>query len=261
MAKTKLGSLGLTADILNGTILSTDLATEGTSGYHLETNGSGTISWQPEASGSSTLLGLTDTDFSALTPATGQIIVHDGTDWINVVPPSSGDVTIAADGTMTIGSGDVTGTMIANSTITSGNMTLATRVGLAAIYTVGVSGGGTGSTAITVTIDGNLSGGTTGDMAFTNDTKLLLRISDTAASIKPNVDALATFSGAQVIDGVDTCTAWVQGSTVNGNVVCVVDGPSGNDTFYLHVIGMEGCNAYGVGHSRGFSPQVLTFTA
>jgi len=47
MATTKLGNLGLTADILNGTVVTTDLASTGatTAGYVLSTDGDGTMTW------------------------------------------------------------------------------------------------------------------------------------------------------------------------------------------------------------------------
>jgi hypothetical protein len=284
MAKTKLGSLGLTADIVNGTMTATDLTGgEGTATYQLTTDGvagtGGGLSWALAGSAAGSLAGLSDTTFSS--GATGQIIVHNGTAWINVVPPSGGDVTIVASGEMTIGANKVVSSMIATDTIVAGNiaasavglseladggvtpakMALSSRNQLASTYTASVSGGGTGSTAITVTIDGTIPGGTLNDVGFSADAKLLLRISDTAASIKPNTSAIATFSGAQVVDGDGTCTAWVQGHNTNANVVCVVDGPAGADTFYLHVIGMEGAGLHGISATKGFAPKLLTFTA
>ena len=49
MATTKLGNLGLTADILNGTVVTTDLASTGatTAGYVLTTDGDGTMTTGP----------------------------------------------------------------------------------------------------------------------------------------------------------------------------------------------------------------------
>jgi len=44
-------------------------------------------------------------DVTLTTPATGHLLIHDGTDWKNKV--TSGDVTIAATGAMTIGAAKV----------------------------------------------------------------------------------------------------------------------------------------------------------
>ena len=82
-------------------------SSDGSNGQVLSTDGSGALSF---VSTTSTLAGATDTDIS--TPAAGHILVHDGSDSFDNVAVS-GDVTLASNGAMTIGSGVVENGMIA----------------------------------------------------------------------------------------------------------------------------------------------------
>ena len=84
---------------------------DGTNGQVLATNGTGTLSFTTISSGSSTLDELTDVVIT--TPATGEILIYNGTDWIN------GDAGIDAvqdDTEPTLGGDlDVNGNKIASS--------------------------------------------------------------------------------------------------------------------------------------------------
>ena len=77
----------------------------GTSGQTLKTSGSGANpTWDTR-----TLSDLSDVNSSTTTA--GNLLIADGTDWESVNP--SGDVDVAGDGTLTIQSNSVDGTMIA----------------------------------------------------------------------------------------------------------------------------------------------------
>jgi hypothetical protein len=55
--------------------------TDGTNGQILKTNGSGVVTWQTDAGGSSNLSDLNDVSFITGTPIEGDILVYNGTDW------------------------------------------------------------------------------------------------------------------------------------------------------------------------------------
>jgi hypothetical protein len=82
-------------------------SSDGSNGQVLGTDGSGTLSF---VSTTSSIAGASDTDISS--PASGHILVHDGSDSFDNVAVS-GDVTLASNGAMTIGSGVVENGMIA----------------------------------------------------------------------------------------------------------------------------------------------------
>lgn len=271
MAKTKLGSLGLTADIVNGTMTATDLTggNGGTDGFQLTTDGTGTgaLSWAASGSGTGSLAGLSDTTFAAT--ATGQIIVHNGTAWINVVPPSAGDVTIAADGTMTIGllkvdTGElaadaVEGSKIANdavdtehiaadavttaeildATIAFGNTNAAFEGRLPQTITMS-AGTENGSNEIILTFAFTTpSGGNTSSFVMAG--ALMLRVSDAQYDPTPSADTVfSAGSAGDLVDGTGTATAWVKGDFGNDNMIVTLTGPAGSATRYIHVIGGNG---------------------
>ncbi len=261
MAKTKLGSLGLTADIVNGTMTATDLTggNGGTDGFQLTTDGTGTgaLSWAASGSGTGSLSGLSDTTFGSI--ATGQIIVHNGTDWINVVPPSAGDVTIVASGEMTIGANKVVSSMIATDTIVAGD------IATGAVTTTEILDGTIATGDVNAAFQGRLpqaialtagtenasneriltfafttsSGGDT--EAFVMAGALLLRVSDTQYDPTPSADTVFTAGTAgDLVDGGGTATAWVKGDFSNDNMIVTLTGPAGSATRYIHVIGGNG---------------------
>ena len=82
-------------------------SSDGSNGQVLGTDGSGNLSF---VSTTSSIAGASDTDISA--PASGHILVHDGSDSFDNVAVS-GDVTLASSGAMTIGSGVVENGMLA----------------------------------------------------------------------------------------------------------------------------------------------------
>ena len=80
---------------------------DGSANQVLATDGSGTLSF---ASTTSTLAGATDSDIS--NPASGHILVHDGSDSFDNVAVS-GDATLASNGALTISAGAVDFAMLA----------------------------------------------------------------------------------------------------------------------------------------------------
>src|SRR6056300_1694087 len=85
--------------------------TDGTSGQALTTDGAGTLSFSTVAS---SLSGASDTDI--ITPSSGQILVHDGTDSFDNVS-ISGDATLSSAGVLTIATNAIESTMIAQNSI------------------------------------------------------------------------------------------------------------------------------------------------
>lgn len=88
-------------------------SSDGSNGQVLGTDGSGNLSF---VSTTSSIAGASDTNISA--PASGHILVHDGTDSFDNVAVS-GDVTLASNGAMTIGSGVVELSMMAANSVDS----------------------------------------------------------------------------------------------------------------------------------------------
>ena len=101
------------ADSIGSNLTLTLPSSDGSNGQVLGTDGSGTLSF---VSTTSSIAGASDTDIS--TPAAGHILVHDGTDSFDNVAVS-GDVTLASDGAMTIGSGVVENSMMAANSVDS----------------------------------------------------------------------------------------------------------------------------------------------
>jgi len=101
------------ADSIGSNLTLTLPSSDGSNGQVLGTDGSGTLSF---VSTTSSIEGASDTDISS--PASGHILVHDGTDSFDNVAVS-GDVTLASDGAMTIGSGVVENSMMAANSVDS----------------------------------------------------------------------------------------------------------------------------------------------
>ena len=101
------------ADTIGSNLTLTLPSADGSNGQVLGTNGSGTLSF---VSTTSSIAGASDTDISS--PASGHILVHDGSDSFDNVAVS-GDVTLASSGAMTIGSGVVENSMMAANSVDS----------------------------------------------------------------------------------------------------------------------------------------------
>lgn len=98
-------------DALAGDVIYTLPLTDGNDGQQLQTNGTGTLSWQ---NSTATIAGADDTDVSS--EASGQLLIWDGTDsWDNV--DVTGDVTITNLGVTTLGAGTVEFTMFDAATV------------------------------------------------------------------------------------------------------------------------------------------------
>lgn len=98
-------------DALAGDVIYTLPLADGNSGQQLQTNGTGTLSWQ---NSTATIAGADDTDVSS--EASGQLLIWDGTDsWDNV--DVTGDVTITNLGVTTLGAGTVEFTMFDAATV------------------------------------------------------------------------------------------------------------------------------------------------
>lgn len=89
---------------------------DGSANQVLGTDGSGTLSF---LSTTSTLAGATDSDIS--NPASGHILVHDGSDSFDNVA-ISGDISLASNGAVTIANSAVETAMIADSNVTIGKI-------------------------------------------------------------------------------------------------------------------------------------------
>lgn len=96
-------------DALAGDIIYTLPLTDGSNDQVLKTDGAGTLSWEDTQVG-----GLSDVNVTS--PASGQLLIYDGTDsWDNV--DVTGDVTITNLGVTTLGAGTVEFTMFDAATV------------------------------------------------------------------------------------------------------------------------------------------------
>ena len=100
------------ADSIGSSITFTLPSADGSANQVLGTDGSGTLSF---LSTTSTLAGASDSDIS--NPASGHILVHDGSDSFDNVA-ISGDVTLASNGAVTIANDAVETAMIADDAVT-----------------------------------------------------------------------------------------------------------------------------------------------
>ena len=100
------------ADTLGSSITFTLPSADGSANQVLGTDGSGTLSF---LSTTSTLAGASDSDIS--NPASGHILVHDGSDSFDNVA-ISGDITLASNGAVTIANDAVETAMIADDAVT-----------------------------------------------------------------------------------------------------------------------------------------------
>lgn len=100
------------ADTLGSSLTFTLPSADGSANQVLGTDGSGTLSF---LSTTSTLAGASDSDIS--NPASGHILVHDGSDSFDNVA-ISGDVTLASNGAVTIANDAVETAMIADDAVT-----------------------------------------------------------------------------------------------------------------------------------------------
>jgi hypothetical protein len=100
------------ADSIGSSVTFTLPSADGSANQVLGTDGSGTLSF---LSTTSTLAGASDSDIS--NPASGHILVHDGSDSFDNVA-ISGDVTLASNGAVTIANSAVETAMIADDAVT-----------------------------------------------------------------------------------------------------------------------------------------------
>ena len=100
------------ADSIGSSITFTLPSADGSANQVLGTDGSGTLSF---LSTTSTLAGASDSDIS--NPASGHILVHDGSDSFDNVA-ISGDITLASNGAVTIANDAVETAMIADDAVT-----------------------------------------------------------------------------------------------------------------------------------------------
>ena len=104
------------ADSIGSSVTFVVPSSDGSNGQVLGTDGSGNLSF---ISTTSTVAGASDTDIS--NPASGHILVHDGSDSFDNVA-ISGDISLASSGAVTIANSAVETAMIADSNVTIGKI-------------------------------------------------------------------------------------------------------------------------------------------
>ncbi|MEO7364653.1 MAG: tail fiber domain-containing protein [Candidatus Saccharimonadales bacterium] len=175
-----------------------------------------------------TVAKLQSTTLTLSSISSGQILQYNGSAIVNQTV--TGDVSINGSGTTTIGAGAVTGTKIANNTITNANLASGSYGNITAVGTLtglGVTGAAnfsgsqltnSGSTLLTATALGNFAtGGSIGSAATTVDVSTTFSIAQTTAgqTLTMPVPTTSTAGRLLVINNVGTTSFVMGGNTIS----------------------------------------------
>lgn len=211
-------------------------ATNGSSGYVLQTDGSGNLTWQSPGSISITFAGDVTGGISSTvverirgallgttTATAGNLLIADGSQWNTT--PLSGDATISSGGVLTLGNsstirghlglGSIATQSASNVSITGGSITGTSISGstgsftdLSASGTVTLPAGSVGPTALALT-DGHIlvgnSSGHAADVAMGGDASILntgaVSVNAVHVAAGPSIATAINNSGSNAING------------------------------------------------------------